>query len=99
MDPEHPERSLQMIKARTCNHYYAGSDEIIEFNICKKLKNCANIVPATVQEMTIRCFGEAILLQARVFSKLGNQQRTLFLRQNNFTATDAEIFLFFNLFS
>ena len=83
----------------SCKYCKHINESTIITKLCKKLKNCAKIVPTTVQEMTIRSFGESILLQARVFSKLGNQQKTLFLRQNNFTATDAEIFIFFNLFS
>ena len=79
-----------------CKHI---NESTIITKLCKKLKNCSSILPTTVQEMTIRSFGESILLQARVFSKLGNQEKTLFLRQNNFTATDAEIFTFFNMFS
>ena len=90
-----PELSL-FSSCKYCKHI---NESTIITKLCKKLKNCANIVPATVQEMTIRSFGESILLQARVFSKLGNQQKTLFLRQNNLTATDAEIFIFFNMFS
>lgn len=90
-----PDTSL-FSSCKYCKHI---NESTIITKLCKKLKNCANIVPTTVQEMTIRCFGESVLLQARVFSKLGSQEKTLFLRQNNFAASDAEIFLFFSLFS
>merc|ERR1712183_1230359 len=106
-DPHHQSYSVtsELCQCRdtslfsSCKYCKHINEPTIITKLCKKLKNCANIAPTTVQEMTIRSFGESILLQARVFSKLGNPERTLFLRQNNFTASDAEIFLFFSLFS
>lgn len=63
----------------------------------KILQSCE--IPKTVQEMSIRTFGEMILLQSRVYSKLAQHQRKNFLSRNKYTAIDAEIFVFFKYFS
>ena len=81
----------------SCKYCKSMSESTIISKLCKKLTICD--MPRTVQEMTLRTFGESILSQARVFSKLGNQQKNSFLRQNNFTAIDAEILIFFKMFS
>ena len=80
-----------------CKYCTNINESAIIANLCKKLKMCE--MPKTVREMTIRSFGETVLLHAKVFSRLGNQQKNSFLRQNNFTAIDAEILFFFNMFS
>ena len=39
MKPKNPEKSLQKIRAKTCNHYYAGmEDGTIKFRICKNME-------------------------------------------------------------
>ena len=81
----------------SCKYCKSMSESTIISKLCKKLTICD--IPRTVQEMTLRTFGESILSQARVFSKLGSQQKNSFLRQNNFTAIDAEILIFFKMFS
>ena len=55
MNPKNPERSLQLIKAHTCDDYYAGISAVfgkpdpIQINICKHLKDLTNI-PASVKQ-------------------------------------------------
>jgi len=65
---------------------------------CKIFSNLK--IPKTIQEMSIRSFGEMILLQSRVYMKLKTQsEKKLFLNKNGFTALDEEILNFFKLFS
>merc|ERR1711892_606723 len=65
---------------------------------CKIFNNLK--IPKTIQEMSMRSFGELILLQARVFAKLQPQSdKTTYLYKNGFTARDEEILNFFKLFS
>ena len=39
MKPNNPKRSLQKIRAHTCNHYWAGSESVIKFHICKNARD------------------------------------------------------------
>ena len=39
MKPENPKRSLQKIRAHTCDGYWSGSDALIKFHICKREKD------------------------------------------------------------
>jgi len=80
-----------------CKFCKSLNESTIISKLCKILKN--SDVPQTVQEMKIRTFGEIILLQSRVFCKLNNSQRNQFLKNNNYTAIDAEIFIFYKFFS
>jgi len=65
---------------------------------CKLFSNPK--IPKTIQEMSIRTFGETILLQSRVYMKLKTQsEKKLFLNKNGFTALDEQILNFFKLFS
>jgi len=80
-----------------CKYCKNINESAIITNLCKKLNVCD--MPKTVREMAIRSFGESVLSQAKVFSMLGNQQKNMFLRQNNFTAIDGDILFFFKMFS
>lgn len=81
----------------SCKYCRNLNESTIIARFCKILKSCE--VPKTVQEMSIRTFGEMILLQSRVYSKLAQHQRKDFLSKNKYTAIDAEIFVFFKYFS
>ena len=81
----------------SCKYCRNLNESTIVARFCKILKSCE--IPKTVQEMSIRTFGEMILLQSRVYSKLAQHQRKDFLFKNKYTAIDAEIFVFFKYFS
>ena len=81
----------------SCKYCRNLNESTIIARFCKILKSCE--IPKTVQEMSIRTFGEMILLQSRVYSKLAQHQRKDFLFKNKYTAIDAEIFVFFKYFS
>jgi len=79
----------------SCQHVISSS---FVAKFCKIFNNLK--IPKTIQEMSIRSFGEMILLQARVFMKLKNKsEKKIFLTKNGFTASDEEILNFFKMFS
>eukprot|EP00090_Calanus_glacialis_P008060 TRINITY_DN16409_c0_g1_i1.p1 TRINITY_DN16409_c0_g1~~TRINITY_DN16409_c0_g1_i1.p1 ORF type:complete len:309 (-),score=18.83 TRINITY_DN16409_c0_g1_i1:20-838(-) len=73
-----------------------SSNFVVKF--CKIFNNLK--IPKTIQEMSIRSFGEMILLQARVFVKIKTpSEKKIFLNKNGLTGGDEEILNFFKLFS
>jgi len=80
-----------------CKYCKAVSESAVISKFCKILRG--RDVQDTVMELSLRTFVEMVLLQARVFSKLAQTQRSDYLRKNSYTAIDAEIFNFFKYFS
>ena len=80
-----------------CKYCKAVSESAVISKFCKILRG--RDVQDTVLELSLRTFVEMVLLQARVFSKLAQTQRSDYLRKNSYTAIDAEIFNFFKYFS
>jgi len=80
----------------TCCHQQRTSSFVAKY--CKIFNNLT--INKTIQEMSIRSFGEQILLHSRVFTQLNNPtEKRIFLTKHSFTASDEEILIFFQMFS